>query len=121
MINNFTFYVVISEPDDVTVCEGRSTTFTCVLDGSISSGDVQWYRLLKDTGTTKRIGRFTVDPIGGQNSFATRLYIINARRSRTGYYWVKLPSDDVCNVSLTVATSKQLRTSIYMDVFIYNT
>ena len=36
---------VISKPDDVTVCEGGSTTFTCVLDSSISSDDVQWYRL----------------------------------------------------------------------------
>ena len=117
MINNFTFYAVISEPDDVTVCEGRSTTFACVLDNSIRRRNVQWYRTLKDAGTTERIGRldnFTVVLIGGQNSFTTSLYIFNARRSYTGYYWVKLPSDDVCNASLTVATSKQLCTSISM-------
>ena len=34
---------VISEPDDVTVWEGRSTTFTCVLDSSIRSDDAVWY------------------------------------------------------------------------------
>ena len=105
----FIFTIVISEPDDVTVCEGgSSTTFSCVLDGSITSGDVQWHRILKDTGTTERLGRlddFAIVPISGMNSFTTSLYIFNAIKSYTGYYWVRLPSDDVCNVSLTVTTS----------------
>ena len=100
---------VISEPDDVTVCEGTlSTSFTCVLNGSITSGDVQWYRLLEDTGTAERIGRlddFAVVPITGVDSFTTSLYIFNANRSYTGYYWVRLLSDDVSNASLTVLTS----------------
>ena len=99
---------VISEPDDVTVCKGTlSTTFTCVLNGSITSGNVQWYRLLKDTGTTERLGRlddFDVIPIRGQNNFTTILYIFNVRRSYTGYYWVSSPLGDVCNTSLTVST-----------------
>ena len=96
---------VISEPDDVIVCEGRSTSFTCVLNGSITSDDVQWYRILKDTGTAERIGRlddFTVVPITSQNSFTITLYIFNAIKSYTGYYWIRLRSDDVCNASLTV-------------------
>ena len=104
----FIFTAVIREPDDVTVCERRSTSFTCVVNSSISSGDVQWYRLLKDTGTAERLGRlddFTVVPITGQNSFNTSLYIFNVIQSYTGYYWVRLPSDDVCNVFLTVTTS----------------
>ena len=100
---------VISEPDDVTACEGRSTTFTCVLNNSISSDDVQWYRLVKGTNTTQRISNAEDDfvdvPIPDQNKFTTTLYILNARRSYTGYYWVRLPSGDVCNVSLTVTTS----------------
>ena len=106
--HNVYFTTVISEPDDVIICEGRSTIFTCVLNGSISRRDVQWYRILKDTGTTERVGRledFTVVPIVSQNSFTTTLYIFNAIKSYTGYYWVKSPSGDVCNVSLTVATS----------------
>ena len=100
---------VISEPDDVTVCEGAvSTTFSCVLNGNISSGDVRWYRILKDTGTTERLGRlddFTVIPLTSVNSFTTVLYLSNARISYTGYYWVRSPLGDVCNVSLTVTTS----------------
>ena len=101
--------IVISEPDDVTVCKGGSTSFTCVLDSSISSNDVQWYRLLKDTGTT-----VMVDPQGSNihlttslinNTLTSNLTITNAMKSYTGYYWVRLSSDDVCNVSLTVTTS----------------
>ena len=59
------------------MCEGRSTPLTCVLNSSITSYDVQWYRILKDTGTTERIGRqleyFTIVPIANQNSFTTSL------------------------------------------------
>ena len=91
---------VMFEPFNVTVCEGRSTSFTCVFNSSITSDDVQWYRLLKDTGTTERIGRlddFTVVPIASQNSFSISLYIFIARSSYTGYYWVRLPLGEVCN------------------------
>ena len=104
----FNSYTVISEPDDVALCEGGSTSFACVLNGNMTSGDVQWYRLLKDTGTTERVGRledFNVVPLPGMDNFTTQLYIFNARKSYTGYYWVRSPLGDVCNVSLTVSTS----------------
>ena len=113
LIKDIYFYyvstVVISEPDDVTICEGRSTTFTCVLDSSISSDDVQWYRLIMDTSTTVMVDsqdsniQFTTSTIN--NTLNSSLTITNAVKSYTGYYWVRLPSDDVCNVSLTVGTS----------------
>ena len=101
--------IVISKPDDVTICKGRSTTFTCVLDNSISSGDVQWYRFIQDINTT-----VMVDPQGSNihfttstdnNTLTTDLTITNAMQSYTGYYWVGTPSVNVCNVSLTVLTS----------------
>ena len=88
----------------------------------MTSDDAQWYRLLKDTGIAERLGRlqdFTVVRLSGTNSFTTRLYISNARRSYTGYYWVRSPFDDVCNASLTVTPSKQLHP--YMDIFICST
>ena len=112
------FSTVISEPDDVTVCEGRSSPppLTCVLNGSMTSDDVQWYRLLKDTGTTERLGRleyFTVVPLPGMDDFTTILYISNARKSYTGYYWVRSPLGDVCNTSLTVGTSMYI---LYVEV-----
>ena len=44
-------------------------------------------------------------PIPTGNGFDAALYITNARKSYTGYYWVRTPSSDVCNVSYTVATS----------------
>ena len=44
--------------------------------------------------------------ISNENNFTTTLYISNARKSFTGYYWVRLPSDDrVCNTSVTVKES----------------
>ena len=104
--------VVISEPDDVTICEGRSTTFTCVLDGNISSDDVQWYRLLNGINTTETLNQssnihFTTSTTN--NTLTCSLTITNATKSYTGYYWVGIPSDDVCNVSLTVTTSMYVR------------
>ena len=105
---DFCLYTVISEPDDVTVCEGTaSTTLSCILNGSITSDDVQWYRLVKDTNTTQNVlaaGDDFVDvPVADQNKLTTTLYIFNATKSYTGYYWVRLPSDDVCNTSFTVS------------------
>ena len=44
--------------------------------------------------------QFTTSTIN--NTLTSSLTITNARKSYTGYYWVRLPSDDVCNVSLTV-------------------
>ena len=101
---------VISEPHDVTVCEGRSTTFSCVLDSSITSDDVQWYSFIKDTSTTSMVDQQRVS-----NTLTSSFTITDARISHTGYYWVRLPSDDVCNVSLTVGISMWIEVVIYMQ------
>ena len=100
---------MISQPDDVTVCEGERAVFTCVLNSNIRSDDVQWYRFIKDTSTTEMVDR------NGENiNFLTRtigsttnnsLTINNVIKSYTGYFWVGTPSLNVCNVSLTVLTS----------------
>ena len=101
--------VVISEPDDVIVCEGRGAVFTCVLNSNIRSDDVQWYRFIKDTSTTEM-----VDPNGDNINFVTftfgnatssSLIITNVIKSYAGYFWVGTPSLNVCNASLTVLTS----------------
>ena len=83
--------------------------FTCVLNKTntnISRSDVQWCSLVKDTGITEMIDE------NGQNIFyvtypnlTSTLTIHTARQSYTGYFWVKTPSDTVCNASLTVLTS----------------
>ena len=98
------------------MCEGGGAVFTCILNSSnIRSDDVQWYRFIKDTSTTKM-----VDPNGENINFLTHtngstinssLTITNAIKSYTGYFWVGTPSLNVCNVSLTVRTS--------MVVFVY--
>ena len=100
--------IVITEPDDVTICEGRGAMFTCVLNSNIRSDDVQWYRFIKDTSTTEM-----VDPNGENISFlshtngntSSSLTITNAIKSYTGYFWVGTSSLNVCNASLTVTTS----------------
>ena len=61
-----------------------------------------------DTTTAERINQsnninFITAVIN--NTMNSSLTITNAVKSYTGYYWVRLPSDDVCNVSLTVVTS----------------
>ena len=101
------FIIVISEPDDVYVCEGKSTTFTCIMNGNI--GDkIQWYRYIKDTNSTITINsdgeNITISNHTG-NTINSSLTITNTVKSYTGYYWVRLPSGDFCNVSLTVLSS----------------
>ena len=107
---NYSIYVVIDEPDDVTVCEGKEAVFTCVLNSNIRSDEVQWYRFIKDNSTT-----VMVDPDGDNINFDTEkndentsssLTITNVIKSYTGYFWVETPSFNVCNASLTVLTSK---------------
>ena len=103
---------VISEPDDVSVCEGKNVVFTCVLNATnnnINSDDVQWYRLVKDTGITEMVDQqdsnihFTTSTIN--NTLTSQLTITSASKSHTGYYWVGTPSFNVCNASLTVLAS----------------
>ena len=100
---------MISQPDDVTICEGEEAVFTYVLNSNIRSDDVQWYRFIKDTSTT-----VMVDPNGENIKFITHtnesttsssLTITNAIKSYTGYFWVGTPSLNVCNASLTVQKS----------------
>ena len=82
------------------------------MDSSISSDDVQWYRLIKDTSIAVMVDpdddHITASTHTG-NTINSSLTITNAIKSYTGYYWVTLPSDDVCNVSLTVLEGVYVR------------
>ena len=100
---------MISEPDDdnVTICKGTKTMFTCVLNINVGYY-VQWYRYIIDTGTTELVypsGVNTFIHTQTGNTINSSLTITNARISYTGYYWVGTLSVNVCNVSLTVTTS----------------
>ena len=103
---------VISNPDDATVCEGGSTTFTCVLDRNhrnISSDDVQWLRTIMGTNTVESVGQqgsnihFTTSATN--NTLTTTLTITNTMISYTGDYLVNTPFYSACYASLTVTTS----------------
>ena len=82
--------------------------FTCELNSNIEDDDVQWYGFMKDTGTTELMipagGNITLLTHTG-NTISSQLTITNVRKSHTGYYWVRTPFFNVCNVSLTVTTS----------------
>ena len=117
-----TFITVINEPDDATVCEGESTTFTCVLTSNVDSSAVQWYRLIDDS-TTAMVAQdsnihFTISTTN--SAVTTNLTITNATKSYAGYYWVRLPSGDVCNVSLTVTTSMWIKFNMHLCICIYS-
>ena len=98
---------MINEPDDdnVTICEGEEAVFTCVLNSNIGN-DVQWYRYMMDTGTAEIVDEnYTIFTDTG-NTISSSFTITNAMKSYTGYYCIRLPSDDgVCNVSLSVLAS----------------
>ena len=109
--------IAVDEPDDddvtIILCEGGGVVFDCVLNtantNNISSDDVQWYRFIKNTGNTEMINpegtniNFTTKHI--ENALVSTLTITNAERSYAGYYWVKSPLNDTCNVSVTIGTS----------------
>ena len=98
---------MINEPDDdnITICEGEEAVFTCILNSNIGN-DVQWYRYRKDTGTAEIVDENNSISTPTGNTISSSLTITNAITSNTGYYCIRLPSDDdVCNVSLTVLTS----------------
>ena len=98
---------MINRPDDVTVCEGTTTTFTCVLNSNTRYSALQWYRFIKDTGAIEMVAQedpFTVSTHTG-NIINSSLTITDVRKPYTGYYWVGTPYFNVCNASLSVATS----------------
>ena len=112
MYKMFMSITAVDKPDDITICEGGGAMFNCVLNTAntnISSDVVQWYRFIKNTGTTEMINpngtsiAFVTNHSG--NVLTTNLTITNAVKSYTGYYWVKLPSHVFCNTSVTVGTS----------------
>ena len=101
---------MISDPDDVTICEGEGAVFTCVLNGNIRSDDIQWYRFIKDTSTMEMVDpngeniNFLNHTIGG--TINSSLTITNTRKLYTGNFWVRTSSHSViCRASLTVLPS----------------
>ena len=83
--------------------------FTCVLNSNIRSDEVQWYRFIRDTSTTKMVDlnetNINITTDTDENTTSSSLTITNVIKSYTGYFWVGTPSLNVCNASLTVLTS----------------
>ena len=108
---------MISQPDDVTICEGKAAVFICALNSNISSDDVQWYRFIKDTSTTVMVDpngeSFNIMNHSNESTTSSSLTITNAIRSYTGYFWVRISSRNVCNASLTVLTSMLIEVDMH--------
>ena len=117
------YTTVVTEPDDVTVCEGEEVVFTCELNSNIED-DVQWYGFMKDTSTTELMipagNNITLLTHTG-NTMNSSLTITNVVKSHTGYYWVGTLSLIVCNVSLTVLASMYVNRFHYEYVDEQNT
>ena len=113
---------MISQPNDVSICEGEGAVFTCVLDSDITNDDVQWYRFIKDTSTTVMVDpnreniTFSRQTIGSTTS--SSLTITNAIKSYTGYFWVGTPSLNVCNASLSITGTRMYCMYIHTYVII---
>ena len=107
------FFIVISQPDDATICKGEDAVFTCVLDltnGHTRYTDLKWYKFTNTSNIEvldpyeERIN-FLICTTG--NTISSSLNITNAINSCAGYFWIGTSSFSVCNVSLTVTTSMQ--------------
>ena len=78
-------------------------------DSNIKEDDVRWYRFIKDNNNTmkeinQQDGNMTHTSTTINDALLISLTITNAIKSYTGYYWVRISSNNVCNVSLTVIT-----------------
>ena len=116
-ITNYVYFwtTAISEPDDVSVCEGVSPTLTCVLGAT--GATVEWYRIIKNTGAIQRIRQNTQDitiTTSNGNTINSSLTINNAKESHTGYYWVGEETEGICNASVTVLRGMWTNIAVYV-------
>jgi len=83
--------------------------FTCVLNTTntnIRNDSLQWYRFIKNTGTTETVDR-DEDNINllthtTGNILSSSLNITDVSKSYTGYYWMGTPFFNVCNIYLSM-------------------
>ena len=103
---------VITQPDDINICEGKGAVFTCVLVCNATNYDVQWYRFIKSNSTTVMVDRhgesINFINITTGNTIKTSLNITNAKTSYNGYFKLEPSPFNVCNASLSVGTSTYL-------------
>ena len=103
---------MISQPDDVTICEGEGAVFTCVLNSNIGGSGVQWYKDAQMVNPNGQNINFHNHTTGG--AINSSLTIKNAVRSSAGNFWVRTSSRTVCRASLTVLPSMYILTLLYV-------
>jgi len=95
----------------ISVCDGWQTEYTCPLNGSINSDDVQWYRGNRGTNTRVSIDQNGLNAYFLAEDGNTVLTIENTPRAYDGYLWVEASSQRFCYTSITVLPSTHVNTS----------
>ena len=98
---------VITQPDNITVCEGGTAVFTCVMDilnVSINTEDINWWRIRIDhkglTEITETVTRYTISNDINGHELTSALMITNVRLGDMGPYWPGLIDDNqLCSMA----------------------
>ena len=98
---------VITQPDNITVCEGGTAVFTCVMDilnANISTEDIRWWRMRINhnslTKITETVTRYTISNDINEHRVTSVLMITNVRLADMGPYWPGLIDDNqLCSMA----------------------
>ena len=93
---------VITQPDNITVCEGGTAVFTCemdILNVDVSLVEVKWLRTREDqnlniTVNTQGLRRLNVNNSISQGTLTSAFVITDVRSSDIGPYWCILMVTD---------------------------
>ena len=112
-MNAFIFTTdVLIHPEDVTVCEGRETVFTCELDAVVDVNKVEWRRYTNNDGTRMidlNDEDMIIDTKKTENGTTiSQLIIHDVRIADMGSYWIDIQLSTFCNASLTVMQSMSI-------------
>ena len=103
---------VITQPDNITVCEGGTAVFTCEMDSlnvNVSLVDAKWWRTREDqnlvnfTINTYALARLNVNNSISQGALTSALIITDVRSTDIGSYWCVLKITDELVISSNMA------------------
>ena len=99
---------VITQPNNTTVCEGRTAVFTCVMDilnVNISTVNIRWWRIIIDHNSsplpiTEAVKRYTISNNINEHRVTSALMITDVRLVDMGPYWPGLTDDNqLCSMA----------------------
>ena len=118
--------IVITQPDNTTVCEGGTAVFTCVMDilnTGISIKDIRWWRIRTDQNAaaamlTQHFDRYNITNSINGHKLTGVLVITNVKLLDMGPYWLGLIDEKqlICSMAFLSIIS-QKGTCVYMHIF----